>query len=116
MSPGAAARETVQVEEDYGQDCAQEEGGKGRGDVSSVEACFKPFVSFSHKSVVDPNKPADVPNDTDCHVDPCEFLTETNTTTFDLGEGEEGEGGEEEEGGMAGDDLEGALTAQVEGE
>ena len=31
------------------------------------------------------------------------------------GEGEEGEGGEEEEGGMVGDDLEGFLTAQVEG-
>ena len=34
---------------------------------------------------------------------------------MDLGEGEEGEGGEEEEGGMVGDDLEGGLPAQVEG-
>ena len=68
-----------------------------------------------------PDRPADVPNHTDCHVDPSELLTEhyTRLTStgkhLDLGEGEEGEGGEEEEGGMVGDDLEGALTAQVEG-
>ena len=31
-----------------------------------------------------------------------------------LGEGEEGEGGEEEEGGMVGDDLEGVLVQKVE--
>ena len=68
-----------------------------------------------------PDQPATVTNSTDCHVDPSELLTEpdtglaTSATNLDLGEGEEGEGGEEEEGGMVGDDLEGVLTAQVEG-
>ena len=32
-STGAAATETVQVEEETGQDDAQEEGGEGEGDV-----------------------------------------------------------------------------------
>ena len=72
-------------------------------------------------SDVDPDPPANVPSYADCHVDPSELLTEHDTGLtstgkhLDLGEGEEGEGGEEEEGGMVGDDLEGVLTAQVEG-
>ena len=71
--------------------------------------------------MVERNTPDNVPNYTDCHVDPSELLAEHDswlTSTgkhLDLGEGEEGEGGEEEEGGMVGDDLEGVLTAQVEG-
>ena len=68
-----------------------------------------------------PDQPADVTNCTDGHVDPSELLTEPDTgltttaTNLDLGEGEEGDRGEEEEGGMVGDDLKGALTAQVDG-
>ena len=68
-----------------------------------------------------PDRPADVPNYTDCHVDPSELLAEHDSWLtskgkhLDFGEGEVGEGGEEEEGGMVGDDLEGVLTAQVEG-
>ena len=76
---------------------------------------------FKTKSEVIPDQPADITKSTDCHVDPSELLTEpdtglaTSATNLDLGEGEEGEGGEEEEGGMMGDDLEGGLTAKIDG-
>ena len=48
------------------------------------------------------------------NLTPDTWLT-TTAINLDLGEGEEGEGGEEDEGGMVGDDLEGVLSAQVEG-
>ena len=72
-------------------------------------------------SVVDPDQPATVTESTDCHVNPSELLTKNDTgltttaTNLDLGEGEEGEYWEEEEGGMVGDDLESGLTAKIDG-
>ena len=55
------------MEEEYGQDGAQEEEREEKK------------VKHAAKSVIVPDRPADVPNYTDCHVDPSELLTEHDT-------------------------------------
>ena len=70
---------TLKLEEDYDQDGAQKEGGEGGGDIFSIELVFTPFICTLVKSVIEPDRPADVPNYTDCHVDPSELLAEPDT-------------------------------------
>ena len=76
---GEAATETVQLEEDYGQDGAQEEGGEGGGDSKIIEIFFSKFICTKVKSVIVPDRPANVPNSTDSHVDPSELLAKYDT-------------------------------------
>ena len=61
------------MEEDDGQDGAQEEEGEGGGDENSIET---EYICTKVKSVIVPDHPTNVPNYTDCHVDPSELLAE----------------------------------------
>ena len=65
------------MEEEAGQDGAQEEGEEGEGDV--FVKVFTIFPDSNFKSVIEPDRPAKVANCTDYHVDPSEVLTEPDT-------------------------------------
>ena len=67
------------MEEEAGQDGAQEEGGEGEGDVGREEYVFTHFICSNFKSAIEPDHPANVTNCTDSHVDPSEDLTEPDT-------------------------------------
>ena len=97
------------------QEKAQEEGRKSPGKISAKEVITWPPVV-----VVTPDQPGNITDCTDSNVDPGKLLTKsdsgltTTATEIELGECEEGEDWEEEDGRVAGDDLEGALTSQVQ--
>ena len=68
------------MEEEEGQDGAQEEGGEGEGDVYREEFfSFRREEFYNFKSEGEPDQPANVTNCTDSHVDPSEDLTEPDT-------------------------------------
>ena len=67
------------MEEEAGQDGAQEEGGDDDGDMCREEDVYTHFSCSNFKSVVEPDQPANVTNCTDSHVDPSEDLTEPDT-------------------------------------
>ena len=87
------------MEENAGEDDAHQERREGGDKIIPDEP---------KKSVIKPHPPADVTNCTDCNVNPSELFTESDTwiittaTNIYLGEGKEGEDGEEKKGGMAG--------------
>ena len=64
--------------------------------------------------MVTPDQPGNITDCTDSNVDPGKLLAEHDSGLIELGECEEGEDWEEEDGRVAGDDLEGALTSQVQ--
>ena len=71
------------------------------------------------KSIVKPNQPGTKTDCTNSNVYPGKLLAEsdsglTTATDIELGKCEEGEDWEDEDGRVAGDDLEGALTSQVQ--
>ena len=67
------------MEEEAGQDDAQEEGGKEDEDDIREVWFISQFRFSNFKSLVKPDPPANVTNCTDSHVDPSEVLTEPDT-------------------------------------
>ena len=105
------------MEEEDGQEGAQEEGSKSHWNINEKEIISNPW---STQIIVTPDQPGNKTDCTDSNVDPGKLLAEldsgfwTTPTDIELGECEEGEDWEEEDGRVAGDDLEGALTSQVQ--
>ena len=106
------------MEEEDGQEEAQEEGRKSHGKINVKEVIFN--IIWPPSIIVTPDQPGNITDCTDSNVDPGKLLAEpdsgfwTTATDIELGECEEGEDWEEEDGRVAGDDLEGALTSQVQ--
>ena len=109
------------MEEDDGQEAAQDERGECEGDSYHLERVLSIITIFNkYEPMVKPGQPGHITNCTDSNVDPRRPLAKpdsgltTTATDIEPGEGEEGEDWEEEDGRVAGDDLEGALTSQVQ--
>ena len=109
------------MEEDDGQEAAQDERGECEGDSYHLERVTSIITIFNkYEPMVKPGQPGHITNCTDSNVDPRRPLAKpdsgltTTATDIEPGEGEEGEDWEEEDGRVAGDDLEGALTSQVQ--
>ena len=111
------------MEEDAGDDGAQEEREEGREDVQ-MEKLFVGFpilICTKLEPGEVPDEPAEEPSSTYPDIDPSELLTEpdtlltTSTVDLLLREGEEGHGREEQEEGVVGEDLEGVPTSEIDG-
>ena len=111
------------MEEEAGDDGAQEEGGEGGEDVQMEKLFVRSPVLICTKLEPGevPDEPAKEPGSAHPDVDPSELLTEpdtlltTSTVDLLLGEGEEGHGREEQEEGVVGEDLDGVLTSEIDG-
>ena len=108
---GATTGEFVQVEEGHGAEDAQD--GHGSEEAKQIEVkicnlilkCNKPNVRIG-------------PNHTYCKIYEGESLGELDSpisTALELGEREEGDHGQKQEGGLTGEDPQRVLTAEVQG-